>query len=144
MSDENSDINRRKPPVPPHTTKPNSKQAEALIVEYSKQEFKDKSIKRAILQHHHQQQGNHKKEGEGTQGKKTVLGEGEIVQARGGVCFQLDKTAFTGKHNHTNSKPRRKRKNTVDVNSKEEVIRRREKAKIYDRYSRNRLFNCYY
>ena len=59
---------------------------EELIAEYDKREFKDKSMKRAILQHNAQKANNTK------QGKS----KREILEAKGGVCFEVDKRQFKG------------------------------------------------
>lgn len=94
-----------------------------MITEYDKREFKDKSIKRAILEQHNQK----------TRGKG-------IHETKGGICFELDTRQFKGPA--TTDLPKKRRKKT-EVDERLLLIQRRQMAKMYDREARGKLFGYY-
>jgi hypothetical protein len=62
------------------------------------------------------------------------------IEAKGGICFELDTRQFKGDSKATNI-PRKKKKREVD--ERLQLIQRRQMAKMYDREARGKLFGYY-
>ena len=65
-----------------------------------------------------------------------------VYKSKGGICFEFNINEFAGPSKQL-EKPKPVVKKATKVNKKEEILKRRQMAKNYDKFARMKVFGNY-